>query len=1243
MQTDELVIRRRQAGVRRLAKKARKKLGRKRHGRALRRAEKRRSPAAKAAIRKLKATGFYKKIGKLRSSLDLPSKLTDSEITHHPDYIKLVLEVGASAERFDMSKDDARAFAQLFLDKDPLYSRTDTGMAAVMFEGWLYEKGEELLGQFIETQVEATYDTFLAVFEGGIRVEDLQRMARGVKEYTSFEVAVKSGDFSREEGIVSDVTILDCKPVPGVKNIDIEVKPLIRPDPRSTQPALQTRHQGFAYSESLLPTTQDEYDAVWEDEGVSMKAFEFLYPDVGEACTLNEAGALVYVDPYGTEWHYTGTTWLPDVDAIGEHLIDEDKTDKELKAGLASWVKIYKDPKASAKVRADTKKNIDKRIKMKGLDAKRVYAAETVDTVSTTTEAVDSEKVKQAAMKIARKAFGDKTDPKIVSSMVKKAIAKAKDTEDAIGIIQSMISSGESVQEDKTDAELRAGLASWVKTYKDPETSPKVRADTKKNIDAKIKTLGLNKRKVYASPAEGIDTVSTTDGPLNESHQKLIEYMEDRQATDALRAQPDRHVYHLDHEPLNEAHAKLLEATSEEDPQEPMYYDTEDQLKSKWLTWTAKREGTDDGKTLMQIGQEQYKLPHPIEEVRELIDQTAEIYDGLPEEFDAMVEAYFTEFSEDHGERLSHDDSVESLWEEDEDEEVQGNFRESRLSIISARCDERLRALGLDDQIDETTTLNERPVGLFGAGPRSMFMKARNKKKTKRITGKYEMVSFKETSADVYQPADDSTAQWLIEVEAAAPLPHEGLMVLAAKHGVALKLIPLGLDESEGYYATPPLDVLDEAQVTGFSLERVVEVSVIGTAREIRILKSAAENAKDVMVNKTASGGTTILLRVTSDSTAKAKKTIEKLIKAAGVAESISIDTVSTPTLDEGKLSAATLDGVFSGLAGSEYGKAAKGSQFIAALEKGTGAKFSGHAKRIISPMYDALKAKAKQGNAGKASFLMSEIVYQLLQAGSSTKKIRLSPGGHSARRALGLTLDFAESVGDEQVSLFEDEDGMNVYGGHGIDTNFAPELAVTRTLRAQPEANASASWETADYRWVGTGVQTYEYQAADTKSVAWAKKHKLKLPATNDAIMNAARAGKQGSDGTHAFKHGESVYIVSMDLLREDAVQLAFGPRAAYPDMSEVSPPGFSGVTMAMKKRHPEIDNPYALAWYMYKKGAKPKIKPEKGAKGKAKYVPPSKAMMKLAASQGTPDELRGLTGLSELVELPPSLQAFA
>lgn len=52
----------------------------------------------------------------------------------------------------------------------------------------------------------------------------------------------------------------------------------------------------------------------------------------------------------------------------------------------------------------------------------------------------------------------------------------------------------------------------------------------------------------------------------------------------------------------------------------------------------------------------------------------------------------------------------------------------------------------------------------------------------------------------------------------------------------------------------------------------------------------------------------------------------------------------------------------------------------------------------------------------------------------------------------------------------------------------------------------------------------------------------------------------------------------------------------------SEVAPSGWSGTVNAMKK-HKEIDNHYALAWYMKNKGYKHHHKPEKKKKDESVF----------------------------------------
>ena len=38
---------------------------------------------------------------------------------------------------------------------------------------------------------------------------------------------------------------------------------------------------------------------------------------------------------------------------------------------------------------------------------------------------------------------------------------------------------------------------------------------------------------------------------------------------------------------------------------------------------------------------------------------------------------------------------------------------------------------------------------------------------------------------------------------------------------------------------------------------------------------------------------------------------------------------------------------------------------------------------------------------------------------------------------------------------------------------------------------------------------------------------------------------------------------------------------------ITEVAPPGMEGTVLAMKAHHPEIENPWRLAWYLKNKGA--------------------------------------------------------
>lgn len=86
--------------------------------------------------------------------------------------------------------------------------------------------------------------------------------------------------------------------------------------------------------------------------------------------------------------------------------------------------------------------------------------------------------------------------------------------------------------------------------------------------------------------------------------------------------------------------------------------------------------------------------------------------------------------------------------------------------------------------------------------------------------------------------------------------------------------------------------------------------------------------------------------------------------------------------------------------------------------------------------------------------------------------------------------------------------------------------------------------------------------------------------------MLKSGRAVNQGSLETF-MKRSQSGLINS---LKFESVQEEIGLPSDHPDhveLDEVSPPGFEGTVKAMKK-YKDIDNPWALAWYMKNKGYK-------------------------------------------------------
>jgi len=65
---------------------------------------------------------------------------------------------------------------------------------------------------------------------------------------------------------------------------------------------------------------------------------------------------------------------------------------------------------------------------------------------------------------------------------------------------------------------------------------------------------------------------------------------------------------------------------------------------------------------------------------------------------------------------------------------------------------------------------------------------------------------------------------------------------------------------------------------------------------------------------------------------------------------------------------------------------------------------------------------------------------------------------------------------------------------------------------------------------------------------------------------------------------------------VKTEYVDMGKGEGTEESDIKEVAPPGWKGTVTAMQKRHPEIDNPYALTHWMHGQGYTPHAGPRGG-----------------------------------------------
>ncbi len=129
-------------------------------------------------------------------------------------------------------------------------------------------------------------------------------------------------------------------------------------------------------------------------------------------------------------------------------------------------------------------------------------------------------------------------------------------------------------------------------------------------------------------------------------------------------------------------------------------------------------------------------------------------------------------------------------------------------------------------------------------------------------------------------------------------------------------------------------------------------------------------------------------------------------------------------------------------------------------------------------------------------------------------------------------------------------------------------------------------------YKNMGAAKKEYK----NLKAMAQVDEAKFKHPDAGVPLsVRRARKKKSAAQMKKDMKHA--------DLLSKANTGKAPVDYYRESEIKEVSPPGFKGTVKAMKK-HKDIDNPYALAWYMKNKGNIPQYKNKDGTpEKKEKY----------------------------------------
>lgn len=281
----------------------------------------------KAAIESVRESAFDALLVNLRS----PGGLQAAS-GHALPFVEWVLNEATT-------KANPREFAQAYLDRATGLSTTPEGISALMFERWISSKSRRLFARFVETVIEKS--RYLVIFEGPVDEREFEQMRSQTEEFVKdYKVLVAYGHRA-EDGMVSDLTVLEAKPIQNLKPDILKQTEKPAQSAMMNNPEVANSDMKSA-RDAAAPKTEAQYAQVAEEGGLSSAAFTYVFGDPGylRKNTRVCEDQMKVTDPNGVEWHcaYDSDRWLPVVERDTQSTTQEAEEPPSFrKAPRTSW------------------------------------------------------------------------------------------------------------------------------------------------------------------------------------------------------------------------------------------------------------------------------------------------------------------------------------------------------------------------------------------------------------------------------------------------------------------------------------------------------------------------------------------------------------------------------------------------------------------------------------------------------------------------------------------------------------------------------------------------------------------------------------------------------------------------------------------------------------------------------------------------------------------------------------------